>query len=134
MPLATGCAVPRTTGHLVAGCYTASDEEMLAGVALLHQEQGHFVEPSCAAALLGVRRLTEWLQQQHDQEQQKQQSREQGRQQGAGEGVEHVRHLLRAGVHVFWATGGSLVDQELRGQILAEGRAHLQAWQQARAG
>jgi D-serine dehydratase len=97
---------------------------MLAGVALLHSRTGHFVEPSCAAALLGIRRLAEWVQQQ----QQQQQGSVVEPDADADGLLQQVRHLLAEGVHVFWATGGALMDKELRAQVLEQGAQQLSAY------
>jgi len=102
---ADGLAVQRPSGlacdvasRLLAGCYTVEDGELFAELARLVDAGGDFLEVSCAAGLLGPRRLAL---------------------------DPRCTELLGGGTHVFWATGGNLVPAEERSAWLARGRASL---------
>jgi|APGre2960657404_1045060.scaffolds.fasta_scaffold74807_2 D-serine dehydratase len=107
--LAVGRASALACAHLsalAAGAYTASEGEMLGAMAALHAAEGRFVEPSCAAALLGVRRL-----------------REAAAAAAPGSGDAAALARLLGGTQVFWMTGGALVPAEERARLLQQGAA-----------
>lgn len=121
--IADGLAVGRCsalccemTKHLVSGVYTVHDSEMLEGVRGLWKSNGVFVEPSCAAAFVGVQRLQELSQDplQH------------------AEVRGYAQKLVRKGVHVFWMTGGDLVPAEERAAVL--GSQHVSTNEKQRSG
>lgn len=98
---ADGLAVGRASqvvcdmvADLVAGGYTVTDAELFEFLRLLVGTEGKeaFIEPSSCASLAGVRRM-----------------REGG-----------LRDLCEKGVHVFWATGGSLVPEEERRELMGK--------------
>ena len=69
--------------QLVAGVYTVTDDELFAVLARLRQLSGMQIEPSAAAAFLGLKRL----------------------------GEDTIRRHPQA-THVFWTTGGAFVPDE----------------------
>lgn len=69
--------------QLVAGVYTVTDDELFAALARLRQLNGMQIEPSAAAAFLGLKRLE----------------------------PDTIRRYPQA-THVFWTTGGSFVPDE----------------------
>ena len=98
--IADGLAVGRPSGFvgravqgLVDGYVTATDEQMSAQVRALHKAEGMVVEPSAAAALESIRRVSE---------------------EGVSFGAapENVTHMA-------WLTGGGMLPEEVRARYVA---------------
>lgn len=97
---ADGLAVGRASGFvgklmepLLDGCFTLSDQRLMAYMAGLWDREEIFVEPSAAAGFVMAERL-------------------------AREAPEY-RDMLENGTLIVWATGGSLVPEPVRRQLLA---------------
>lgn len=106
---ADGLAVARPSGfvgrrlqHLIDGCFTVSDEELFALIALLHRHEGIAIEPSAAAGLPGPWRVL-----------------------AAPDGLRRIgvdgAELAHA-THIAWATGGSMVPPEEMAAYIARGQ------------
>lgn len=98
---ADGLAVGRPSGFvgrlmepLVDGCITLTDQALLAYMGALWQQEGIFVEPSAAAGFSMAHRL--WRE------------------------APDLRPLLERGNLIVWATGGSLVPEAERANLLAQ--------------
>ena len=96
--IADGLAVGRASGFVgklmlpfIDGCYSISDERMSALLAMLWGEEGIHLEPSALAGMYGPI--------------------SQGKEEGG----------IRKGVHLVWATGGSMVPQVELEKYYAEG-------------
>lgn len=109
---ADGLAVGRPSGfvgrrlqHLIDGCYTMSDEELFALVALLHRHEGIAIEPSAAAGLPGPWRVL-----------------------AAADGLQRMgvdAAELAHATHIAWATGGSMVPPAEMADYIQRGAAVL---------
>lgn len=98
--IADGLAVGRPSGfvgravqRLVDGYVTATDEQMSVQVRALHRAEGMVVEPSAAAALESIRRVSE-----------------EGEPFGAA--PENITHMA-------WLTGGGMLPEEVRARYVA---------------
>jgi D-serine dehydratase len=99
--------VGRLMAPLLAGLYTVSDASMLRWVARLEQTEGLFVEPSAAASLPGMA----WI------------CGPQGAAYRAAHGL--TPQIMAQATHIAWLTGGSLVPDDERRALLAQGAALL---------
>ncbi|WP_264986667.1 D-serine ammonia-lyase [Lysinibacillus piscis] len=78
----------------ISGCYTVTDEELLTSLKLAMEAEMLFLEPSAHAGMLGAIRLQQYGQhylQRHD-----------------------LIDKMANATHLVWATGGSMVPQEMR--------------------
>lgn len=98
---ADGLAVGRPSGFvgklmepLLDGCFTLSDESLMAYMRGLWEQEGIFVEPSAAAGFVMAERL--------------------------GREAPEYRSMLEEGTMIVWSTGGSLVPEALRQTLLCE--------------
>ncbi len=99
--------VGRLMAPLLAGLYTVSDASMLRLVAKLEHTEGLFVEPSAAASLPGMA----WI------------CGPQGAAYRATHGL--TDQIMAQATHIAWLTGGSLVPDDERRALLAQGAALL---------
>ncbi len=102
---ADGLAVGRPSGFVgrmmepfLSGEFTVRDGALFDDLRLLWQTEGVFIEPSACAAFAGPRRMAE-----------------------AGEYLraQGLEGRMGAATHIAWATGGSLVPEEIRAEALA---------------
>lgn len=110
--IADGLAVGRASGFVgktleksVSGCFTISDEEMMAYLAMMQDSEGISLEPSALAGFGIVRffeseEFKDYLKRNHIKE-------------------EKITHL-------FWATGGAMVPTEIRKQDYETGKSLLE--------
>ncbi|MEG1683162.1 MAG: D-serine ammonia-lyase [Oscillospiraceae bacterium] len=98
---ADGLAVGRASGlvaasmaPLLSGIFTVADAPLFDALRLLHETEGIFIEPSSCAALAGFTGLTRY--------------------QAAQEYLDDHGLTGKPATHVLWATGGSLVPEEIR--------------------
>merc|ERR1712176_119221 len=110
---ADGLAVPRASQvsielveDIIAGSYTVADEELFVILRALVELEGpeSFMEPSCCAGPAGIRRMRE--------------ASCAAAKCGDAEKAKEIQRLVETGVHVFWATGGSLVPEKERQELL----------------
>ncbi|WP_409368997.1 D-serine ammonia-lyase [Lysinibacillus sp. 38-6] len=82
----------------ISGCYTVQDEELLTSLALAMDSEGLFLEPSAHAGMFGPIQLMtngrDFLQK------------------------HHLLDKMEQATHLVWATGGSMVPQEMRQDYL----------------
>lgn len=82
----------------ISGCYTVQDEELLTSLALAMDSEGLFLEPSAHAGMFGPIQLVtngrDFLQK------------------------HHLLDKMEQATHLVWATGGSMVPQEMRQDYL----------------
>lgn len=83
---------------MLAGEFTIKDEELYHFMGALKDKEGIFIEPSSCAAFMGPAKIC---------------SSEEGKQFLKSHGLENK---MKQAVHVAWATGGSLVPEEVRRQ------------------
>lgn len=83
---------------MLAGEFTIKDEELYHFMGVLKDKEGIFIEPSSCAAFMGPAKIC---------------SSEEGKQFLKSHGLENK---MKQAVHVAWATGGSLVPEEVRRQ------------------
>ena len=91
----------RMINELVNGVYTVSDKNLFKLLALLHQSESIFVEPSAVAGMIGP-----FLQ----------------------DVQEHLASLeveLSHATHVVWATGGNLVPEAIMEEYVKKGKGYL---------
>lgn len=100
---ADGLAVPRASafagkaaGGLISGCMTIDDERLFQYLKGLADTEGHWIEPSATAGLIGPQFLT---------------STETGRRYLS---EHHLGGKLTGATHLFWATGGGMVPKKIR--------------------
>lgn len=110
--IADGLAVGRASGfvgkileNLVGGCYTVSDEQMMAYLAMMHDSEGEKLEPSALAGFgivpfFASKEFKKYLERFDIQE-------------------KNISHL-------FWSTGGSMVPEEIHRKDYDEGKLLLQ--------
>ncbi len=96
--------VGKTVGHLLSGCYTVSDRILFRHLGTIFTSEGIFLEPSAAVGLKGPVMLT----------------REK-------EGQDYIRAQKLCGrmknaTHLAWATGGSMVPEEMKREYLAKAK------------
>ena len=106
---ADGLAVGRPSGMvtrmmkpLLSGCSTVEDRRLFDALRVLHERDGIFIEPSSCAALAA------W--------------QDMARLEGAKAYVERhgLTEKLPHATHIAWATGGSLVPEEIRKEYLVK--------------
>lgn len=90
--------------NLLSGAYTIQDEELFRLLNALAQTENIQCEPSALAGMAGPARLL---------------LSKEGRQYLKDQGIEEK---IRQGTHIIWATGGSLVPQEIMVDYLQRGR------------
>jgi len=82
----------------ISGCYTVQDEELFTSLALAMDSEGLFLEPSAHAGMFGPIQLMtngrDFLQK------------------------HHLLDKMEQATHLVWATGGSMVPQEMRQDYL----------------
>lgn len=82
----------------ISGCYTVTDEELFTSLGLAMNSEGLFLEPSAHAGMLGPIQLMK-----------------------KGKNYLEKHHLtdkMEQATHIVWATGGSMVPQEMREEYL----------------
>lgn len=82
----------------ISGCYTVQDEELFTSLALAMDSEGLFLEPSAHAGMFGPIQLMtngRYFLQKH-----------------------HLLDKMEQATHLVWATGGSMVPQEMRQDYL----------------
>lgn len=82
----------------ISGCYTVTDEELFTSLGLAMNSEGLFLEPSAHAGMLGPIQLMK-----------------------KGKNYLEKHHLtdkMEQAMHIVWATGGSMVPQEMREEYL----------------
>ncbi|MFA6313217.1 MAG: D-serine ammonia-lyase [Sterolibacterium sp.] len=86
---------------LLSGVYTVADDDLFRVLYLLREREQIQIEPSAAAAFLGVRLFE------------------------AGAGLDYIQNAANAAdvTHIFWTTGGSLVPPEEYARFVARGAA-----------
>lgn len=111
--VADGLAVGRPSGfvgkamqRLVDGCYTVRDEELLALLALVCENEGVRLEPSALAGAPGIARVL-------------------GERQGYRARLGLDPEAMAQATHVIWATGGSMVPAQEMQAYLDAGRRQL---------
>lgn len=90
---------------LISGIYTVQDEELFIRLWQLHDAEGIALEPSAAAGLSGIIRLYQSVAGQQYIAKQK------------------IMQKMNQATHLVWATGGSLVPEEVMNQYLQKGLA-----------
>ena len=82
----------------ISGCYTVTDEELFTSLGLAMNSEGLFLEPSAHAGMFGPIQLMK-----------------------KGKNYLEKHHLtdkMEQAMHIVWATGGSMVPQEMREEYL----------------
>ncbi|KIC70388.1 D-serine ammonia-lyase [Kocuria rhizophila] len=107
--VADGLAVGRPSGFvgravqgLIAGCVTASDEQMTDQVKALHASEGIVVEPSAASALEAIRRV----------------AGEAAAREGGGPRSSVESRVPEGATHLAWLTGGGMLPADVRARYL----------------
>nr|WP_314316482.1 D-serine ammonia-lyase [Kocuria rhizophila] len=107
--LADGLAVGRPSGFvgramqgLIAGCVTASGEQMTDQVKALHASEGIVVEPSAASALEAIRRV----------------AGEVAAREGSGPRSSVEGRVPAGATHLAWLTGGGMIPADVRARYL----------------
>ena len=104
---ANGLAVGRASKFVgkvmetyISGCYTVKDEELFTSLGLAMESEGLFLEPSAHAGMFGPIQLMK-----------------------NGQSYLEKHNLadkMEQATHLIWATGGSMVPQEMREEYLAK--------------
>ncbi|WP_430750927.1 D-serine ammonia-lyase [Kocuria rhizophila] len=107
--VADGLAVGRPSGFvgravqgLIAGCVTASDEQMTGQVKALHASEGIVVEPSAASALEAIGRV----------------AGEVAAREGGGPRSSAESRVPAGATHLAWLTGGGMLPADVRARYL----------------
>ncbi|MFJ7734419.1 D-serine ammonia-lyase [Lysinibacillus sp. NPDC097231] len=84
----------------ISGCYTVTDEQLFTSLGLAMDSEGAFLEPSAHAGMFGPIQLMK-----------------------NGQSYLEKHHLtdkMEHATHIVWATGGSMVPQEMRMEYIAK--------------
>lgn len=84
----------------ISGCYTVKDEELFMSLALAMESEGVFLEPSAHAGMFGPIHLLKNGQDYIEKH--------------------HLQDKMEQATHLVWATGGSMVPQEMREEYMAK--------------
>ncbi|CAM5297583.1 putative D-serine dehydratase OS=Lysinibacillus sphaericus OX=1421 GN=dsdA PE=3 SV=1 [Lysinibacillus sphaericus] len=84
----------------ISGCYTVKDEELFMSLALAMESEGVFLEPSAHAGCLCAIHLLKNGQNYIEKH--------------------HLQDIMEQATHLVWATGGSMVPQEMREEYMAK--------------